>query len=228
MLHTLFAGKLPKAIFFDLDGTLIDSLPDLALAVDDMLLELNFKPAGIEKTRLWIGNGAKKLTLRALADAKGVLELEIGDDEVREGLKIFSEKYEICSGKFSKLYPGVIETLRTLKEKGLDFCIITNKPKQFTPAVLEKHGLIDFFKLVLSGDTLEEKKPSPVPILYALKQLNLAKDQVVMVGDSRSDIVAANLAEIKSVCVGYGYNHGEDPKKLSASCHIDSFAELLL
>lgn len=227
MLTSLFNGKLPKAIFFDLDGTLIDSLPDLAVATDRMLGELNFEPAGIDKVRRWLGNGAEKLAYRALADAKGIEENAITQSELKQGLELILMHYAKCNGLHSTLYPDVIETLSTLQTQGLRFCIITNKPEQFTPTVLMEHDLFDFFELVLSGDTLPEKKPSPEPLLYALKKFGLTKDQVAMVGDSSSDILAANAAGIKSVCVTYGYNHGNDPKDLPASCHIDSFAELL-
>lgn len=228
MLTTLFNEQLPKAIFFDLDGTLVDSLPDLASAIDSMLIEQKLNPVGAQKTSLWIGNGARKLVLRALAYAQSVSEFEVDCTELEHSLSIFFKYYAACSGSLSKLYPGVLQTLQGLKESGVRLCVITNKPKQFTPVVLFELGISDFFELVLSGDSLDEKKPSPVPILHALKTLKLPKKQVVMVGDSNSDINAANAAGIKSICVTYGYNHGNDPMLLPANHHINHFTELLL
>lgn len=228
MLTTLFNERLPKAIFFDLDGTLVDSLPDLASAIDSMLIEQNLSPVGTQKTSLWIGNGAQKLVLRALAYAKSVSESEVSYTALDHSLNVFFKHYAACSGSLSKLYPGVLQTLQALEENGVRLCVITNKPKQFTPIVLSELGIFNFFELVLSGDSLNEKKPSPAPILHALKTLQLAKKHVVMVGDSSSDISAANAAGIKSICVTYGYNHGNDPTLLPANHHIDYFTELLL
>lgn len=227
MLYSLFNGALPKAIFFDLDGTLIDSLPDLSAAVDAMLIDLSFKPAGIDKARLWVGNGSEKLVQRALADVKRCSEEHVKGSELEVGHEIFLKRYARCSGFASTLYSGVVETLKALQKKNIQLCIITNKPKQFTPSVLKKLGINDFFELVLSGDSLNEKKPSPMPILHAVEYFKLNLDQVLMVGDSKSDILSANTAGIKSVCVTYGYNHGDDPLNLPADRHIDKFSDLI-
>lgn len=228
MLTSLFNGHLPSAILFDLDGTLIDSVPDLAYATDAMLVDLQLAPAGIEHVKVWVGNGAPKLVQRALAYAQGTSEAKLAPEEVTHALALFYQYYGNNSDRFSTLFSGVAETLGTLQLKGVRMCIITNKPQQFTPAVLAQHKLSHFFELVLSGDSLNQQKPDPAPLLYALEKMQLSKTEVVMVGDSSSDIEAANTAGIKSVCVSYGYNHGNDPKKLPASCHIDNFSQLLL
>ena len=152
----LFAGKLPRLIMFDLDGTLVDSGPDLAVAVDKMLLELGRPPAGLESVRQWIGNGAPVLVRRALAndiDHSGV------DDALAEqALEIFMQAYAE-KHEFTVVYPGVRETLKWLQKMGVEMALITNKPERFVAPLLDEMKLGRFFRWIIGGDTMPQKKP---------------------------------------------------------------------
>lgn len=227
MVTQLFNGHYPKAIFFDLDGTLVDSVPDLAFAVDAMLAELELQPAGAARVRDWVGNGARKLVERALAFALEQPEDALPEECFTEAYSSFLRHYGHFSGKFSRLYPGVAQTLVQLQQQGVQLVIITNKPQQFTPDVLAGHDIDGFFQLLVCGDTLAEKKPHPAPLYYAMEKLGVGANECVMVGDSASDIHAAQAAGIASICVTYGYNHGHNPRELPASIFIDHFSELL-
>ncbi len=216
----------PTAILFDLDGTLIDSAADLAAAVNGMLQHFSLGKVTNHQVSTWIGNGAAKLVERTLA----TIEKDVAQDRnipEQQALAQFFVEYEQVQGQYSNLYKGVKRTLEELKALGFKLALITNKPKQFTPTVLSSHGIDHYFDLVLSGDSLEEKKPHPLPILHALQKLEVTPQQAVMVGDSASDITAAAKAGVNSICVTYGYNHGEDPLNLNANLHIDNLTELL-
>ena len=227
MITTLFNGQLPKAIFFDLDGTLIDSVPDITCAVDKMLLELGFAEAGEQKTRSWVGNGARILVLRALAASLKINEEEVKENQLDSAHKLFVKHYAEQSTKNSKVYSGVKTVLKQLQRHGVRMAVITNKPGQFTPGILADLGLAKYFEVTVSGDSLAVKKPDPAPLLHVMTTMGLMTEECLMVGDSKSDIVASNAAGMKSVCVTYGYNHGEDARELPATAHIDQFLELL-
>ncbi|BCE00771.1 phosphoglycolate phosphatase [Marinicellulosiphila megalodicopiae] len=225
MINTLVQPK-PKAIFFDLDGTLVDSSYDIYQAISKMLIDLKLKAVTLEQVQSWIGNGSRKLVQRTLAFSLEKTEQEI-EVQMENAMVFFNQHYAQCSGHSTKLYEGVFDVLTILKQQNIKMCVITNKPKQFTPTVLKSMKIDVFFELVISGDTLKVKKPDPAPLNYAIDFFNLTAQDVIMVGDSSSDIDAANAANIKSVCVTYGYNHGNDPRLLPATKHIDSFNELI-
>ncbi len=227
MITTLFNGQLPKAVFFDLDGTLIDSVPDISCAVDKMLLDLGFAEAGESKIRGWVGNGARVLVLRALAESLQIREEDVEASQLDSAHKVFVKHYAEQSTKNSKVYKGVKTVLRQLQRHGVRMAVITNKPAQFTPGILTELGLSKYFEVTVSGDSLPLKKPDPAPLIHVLTAMNLPVEVCLMVGDSSSDITAANAAGMQSVCVTYGYNHGEDPRELPATAHIDQFLELL-
>ena len=152
----LFPGKLPRLVMFDLDGTLIDSVPDLAAAVDQMLLKLGRKPAGIESVRKWVGNGAPMLVRRALAndiDATGVDEVE-----AEHALELFNAAYE-SSHELTVVYPGVRDTLKWLSKQGVEMALITNKPERFVAPLLDQMKIGRYFRWIIGGDTLPQKKP---------------------------------------------------------------------
>lgn len=215
-----------KAVFFDLDGTLVDSIPDLAAAVDLSLQDLGYAPAGEEKVRLWVGQGAKKLVLYALSYAMQVDECQVTEAQCAKAHRLFLSHYAGTANK-SRLYPHVIEVLQKLQEKSIRLALITNKPQQFLPSLLDYLQIAPFFELILAGDSLAEQKPNPLPLLHAMETMQLKPQECIMVGDSANDIGAANSAGIQSVCVTYGYNHGEDPYQLPASVHIHSLAQLI-
>jgi phosphoglycolate phosphatase len=227
MSQSLFNQQLPKAIFFDLDGTLVDSVPDLAHAIDAMLQEQGYTAAGEERVRLWVGNGARKLVLRALANARQCAEEAIDKLQWDAGHQQFLKYYAQCHSRHTRIYPHVKETLQYLQDNKVRMAVITNKPQQFTPDLLTSLGLAHFFECVVCGDTLPQQKPDPAPLFHALQQMQVDSNECIMVGDSRNDIEAANAAGMRSVCVSYGYNHGEDSRLLPATWHINSFEELL-
>ncbi len=217
-------AKPTKLIMFDLDGTLIDSVPDLALAVDEMLLDLNRKKAGVERVRHWVGNGAAMLVKRALSGK--MIPHDIDAAYFQKAHQLFLGYYQEISGRESKLYPHVSETLKQLRQDYPYLAIITNKPEQFTPALLRAHDLPEF-DIVLCGDSLPEKKPHPAPLLHCMEALACNVDESLMVGDSVSDIKAAQAADVPVVCVSYGYNQGEDLSTYQPNTLIDSFDELV-
>jgi len=191
---------------FDLDGTLIDSVPDLALAVDRTLLLLALPVAGESRVRGWVGNGAAVLIQRALvfalpnqADA-GALQTK--------ALTLFFEQYHQCNAEKTVLYPNVKDTLERLKQQKIIMAIVTNKPKEFVGPILTALDIEHFFDLVLGGDDLENKKPHPQPLLHCMSELAFDSSQTLMVGDSRNDIEAARKADVLVAAVNYGYNHG--------------------
>ncbi|CAA0124339.1 Phosphoglycolate phosphatase [BD1-7 clade bacterium] len=224
LLRSLFDGELPAAVFFDLDGTLVDSVPDLAQAVDAMLVSMGFAAAGESKVRGWVGNGAFKLVERAMVDAQGRMPT---DESLSRAHQVFLKCYSAGGHDQSRLYAGVTACLEVLRAHQIPLAIITNKPGQFTPRVLEKLKIDEYFDLVLSGDTFTQKKPDPLPLVRAAEMLSVILSDCLMVGDSRNDIDAAKNAGIRSTCVTYGYNYGEPVSELAADATVDSLAELL-
>ena len=226
-LPALF-GDLPSAVLFDLDGTLVDSAPDLAQAVDDMLRALGRAPAGEELVRSWVGNGATMLVKRALAgtmDADTVNALE--EAVWRPALDKFFEAYHIVNGRHTVPYPGIESFLQTLHERGCRLGVVTNKPAAFTGPLLDSLGLTHWFDVVVSGDTLPVKKPDPAPLLHALACLDVPPAVALMVGDSINDVEAAHAAGMPVVAVSYGYNHGHDISTAGADIVVDSLMDLL-
>lgn len=193
---------------FDLDGTLVDSVPDLSRAVDAVLREQGYPPAGEFKARLWVGNGAAMLVLRALSDALRVPPEQVNDELQQRCLQSFYRHYDHFNGQYSVLFEGAGEALQRLQQAGVAMALITNKPAAFVPQLLGSLGIADFFQLTLGGDELPQKKPDPAPLLHVLSRLNVSAAKALMVGDSRNDIVAAKSARVASLAVTYGYNYG--------------------
>jgi len=219
-----FSNK--KLLIFDLDGTLINSAPDLSLAVNYTLKTLGRAPFDSDVIHGWVGNGALKLVQRALCGKREVDE-ELDDDLVQNALEIFLKYYakNLCNDTVP--YPHVRETLQSLKDKGYRLSIVTNKPFAFVAPILEGLGMNDLFELILGGDSLSKKKPDPAPLLHVCDTLHIAVQNALMVGDSRNDIQAANACHMQSVGVTYGYNYGEDIAIYHPTVIIDDFSKLL-
>jgi len=227
-LRGLFNARWPGVALFDLDGTLVDSAPDLAAAVDQMLEHLGRTPAGIDKVRDWVGNGAAVLVRRALAGKTDWEPVQPKDDALfNDALAIFYHHYARLNGQHSRVYPGVEACLAHLKTHGARLAVVTNKPEQFVAPLLEQMGLDHWFELSIGGDTLPVKKPDPAPLVHAMGQLGGTKGTTVMVGDSAADVNAAIAAGIPCVAVRYGYNFGGPVDALGADAVVDSLAELL-
>ena len=213
----------PEMILIDVDGTLVDSVPDLAFCVDEMMQQLGREPWGETRVRDWVGNGVERLVRRALI---GKLDGEPADDEYEKAYPIFLDLYADNTSKRSLLYPGVREGLDYLKAAGYALGCVTNKAAQFTIPLLKDLGVYDDFSIVVSGDTLEHKKPHPAPLLHAAEFFKVDPANALMVGDSISDVKAARAAGFSIACVPYGYNHGDDIRVAKPDLVIESIAAL--
>lgn len=198
-----------EVILFDLDGTLIDSAPDLASAVNHMLSSLKRPVFSEETIRSWVGNGARVLVQRGLSGQSEIDE-KLDDDLITQSLQIFLDFYKqnLCIN--TQLYPSVRASLKVLKAQGYRLALVTNKPFAFIKPILERLQLTGLFSIVLGGDSLAKRKPDAQPLLHVCQELQVNVEQCVMVGDSKNDILAAKAANMQSIGLTYGYNYGED------------------
>ena len=205
-----------KAVVFDLDGTLLNTLSQLAEAANRMLLEINYAPVSQELLASYIGNGISWLVKRALTG-----EMHATPDAALydHALPIFEKHYAGLLLE-SRVYDGVIEGLEAMKAAGFRLGCITNKLEAYTTPLLAGTGLAKYFDIVLSGDTLPEKKPHPMPLLHAAKFFGVPIEQLLLIGDSLNDTIAARAAECPVFCVPYGYNHGEPVETLDLDAVI--------
>ena len=213
----------PKLIMIDVDGTLVDSVPDLVFCVDQMMIELDLQLCGEERVRNWVGNGIPKLIERALIDK---LDKESISKVYEVAYPIFSKLYSDNSAIRSRLYDGVKEGLDYLKSKGYLLGCVTNKAEQFTNPLLKKMGIYNDFRLIISGDTLDKKKPDPLPLLHGANFFNMQPNECLMLGDSVSDVRAARAAGFDIICMSYGYNHGNNIEDENPDLVIDSMDQL--
>lgn len=215
--------RKPGMILIDVDGTMVDSVPDLAFCVDEMMQQLGRRPWGETRVRDWVGNGVERLVRRALI---GQLDGEPDESEYERAFPIFLDLYADNTCKRSVLYPGVREGLDYLGAAGFPLGCVTNKAEQFTVPLLKDLGIHDKFAIVVSGDTLEYSKPHPAPLLHAAKFFKVEPADALMVGDSISDVKAARAAGFMIACVPYGYNHGADIRTARPDLLIDTLADL--
>lgn len=210
-------------VLIDLDGTLVDSVPDLAWCIDEMMKAIDMPVRGEAKVRLWVGNGVPRLIERALSDQLDALP---NPALYAKAQPIFMALYANNSSKRSQIYPAVLEGLKWLKDEGIKLGCVTNKDERFTLPILKDLGLVDFFDIVISGDTLPVKKPDPAPLLHGARFFDIAPGKAMMIGDSISDVKASRAAGFSIVCLTYGYNHGIDIRTADPDAVIDTFAEL--
>ena len=213
-----------RGLAFDLDGTLIDSAPGLASAVDAALTALNLPAAGVERVSTWIGNGADVLIERAL---KWALGHQPSDDRVRDARVLLDKHYAISVESGSKLFPEVKEGLAALAATGVPMAIVTNKPTPFVEPLLTSLGIAQYFSLIIGGDDVVAKKPHPAPLFLVLGKFGLLPGELVFVGDSRNDIMASQAAGCPSVGMTYGYNYGEPIATSNPTLVLDHFNDLL-
>ena len=193
-----------EAYLFDLDGTLIDTAPDLNRGLNHSLKLAQLPEVPESLTRHWIGHGAKVMVEQALA----YHQVANAADLVEPMFNDFLEYYAVHNAELSQPYPTVIETLDTLSNQGKVLCVVTNKLESFSRSILESLNINHFFAELIGGDTADKPKPDPAPIDLCLERINVQRDQALFVGDSITDVNAARNANMTGVCMRDGYNHG--------------------
>lgn len=212
-----------KGVCFDLDGTLVNSLPGLAAAVDEMLKSVGLPAAGETLVSTWIGNGASILVERALVWA-GVAPSAI---QLMQFRTAFDRYYVDTVEQGSRLYPGVIETLEQLQQNKIKLALATNKATPFVPPLLQQLEIAPYFSVIIGGDDVVIRKPHPAPIYLILGKLGLHANELLVVGDSRNDIEAAKAATCPTAGLTYGYNYGEPIANSHPDYVIDKFEDIL-
>ncbi|QQS54968.1 MAG: phosphoglycolate phosphatase [Candidatus Competibacteraceae bacterium] len=212
------------ALFFDLDGTLVDSVPDLTAAINVMLRQLKLPAREEAQVRTWVGNGMDNLIRRALV---GKMDGSRVEPELFARAKpLYRAAYADHISVYSAVYPGVRAGLADLHAAGFPMACVTNKPAEFAQPLLERLGIGEFFATVVGGECIPQPKPAPDALLLCAERLRVPVAQGLMIGDSINDVGAARNAGCPIVCVPYGYNHGRDIRDAQPDAVIDSIAEL--
>lgn len=214
-----------RALYFDLDGTLAHTLPGLATTVDGVLESLALPKAGPDRVREWIGEGLGRLLEQALAHSCG--PSGVPADYPARAMAEFRRVHEHHMLTQSELYPGVKETLESLREQSIPMACITNKLQEFTLPLLESLGIGGYFEVVLCGDSLPQRKPDPEPLLETGRRMGISPGQAIMVGDSVNDTMAARRAGVPVAVVAYGYHKANHASELEADLVLETFGELL-
>lgn len=212
-----------RAVLVDLDGTMLDTVLDLHAAANAMLRDLGRAEISVETTRTYVGRGIPALVKRCLAG-----RLDAADDPappLDDALALFRGHYAESNGREAKVYPGVIEGLQAFGRKGLRLACITNKAEAFTAPLLERTGLKPYFDVVVSGDTLPRAKPDPMPLAWACGHFGLKPRDMLMIGDSKNDFLAARAAGCPIFLVPYGYNEGRDVRDLDCDAIVATLFE---
>ncbi len=210
-------------VIFDLDGTLVDSVPDLAWSANRTLEKLGLPLVEEAKARDYVGNGLETFIKRFLTQK---MDGEPEPALYAKALKIFDKHYANNVAQFSQLYDGTLACLKMLRSKGFKMALATNKAQRYTHILLTHLQIEEYFEVVVGGDTVAQKKPDPMPLLHTARICDVAVQRCIMVGDSRHDIAAAKAAGMKVVAVPYGYNHGEDIANFKPDHIIDSLEKL--
>lgn len=211
------------AYFFDLDGTLIDSAPDIHRALNVTLREFGMADVDEAMTRLWVGHGSKRLLQSAIDKAP-----DCGFTEPSQGmLDCFMSYYQAHIADHSQPYEGVRDTLNALNARGARLAVVTNKYLGLSESVLEQLGLISEFATVVGHESSAAPKPAPDPALLACERLGVTPADALFIGDAPPDVGCARAAGCDVVVVSYGYNMGVDPRELGGDAVIDSLRQLL-
>ena len=219
-----FAFPLPlKAVLLDLDGTLLDTVGDIAAAANMMRASLGFTPLDAALIRTYVGKGIANLVSKTLKDAVG----EVGQTALKVAIANFERQYEKCFGDSSAPFPGVVDGLIALRERGFRLGCVTNKAEKFTLPLLAKTGLAGYFEIILSGDSLPEKKPHPLPLKHAAEFFGCTPAEMLLIGDSLNDAAAARAAGSPVFIVPYGYNEGQELRGLDCDAFIDDVPSAL-
>ncbi len=214
-------------ILFDLDGTLVETAPEICDAVNDTLQHFNFASVSQGQVNDWIGHGTLELLIQALAFVQGISDATVRSSErLADIAVVFKTHYRARCGTRSHCYPHVVETLQRLKSRGVLLGVVTNKEGAYTQTVLDAHALTPLFDCVISGDTLPTKKPRPDGVLSCLARMQVTADRTLFVGDSSIDVATARNAGVAVWVVPYGYNMGAAIADSHPDRVIASFAEL--
>ena len=214
-----------RAVCIDLDGTLLDTIPDLAAAANRMLADLKLAPLPVERIRQFVGKGAEVLIERTLK-AAGFAAALPGEPAWEEARARFYADYRSLNGSQAELYDGVMDGLNGLRDLGLKLACVTNKPGEFIDPLLQRFGLDRYFDFSIAGDTLPVKKPHPGQLLEACRRWALKPAHVLAVGDSVNDAEAARAAGMPVYLVPYGYNEGNCVHGADVDGIVSSLAEL--
>jgi len=211
-----------QVIMIDLDGTLLDTAPDLALAANLMLKELGMPEQSTDTIRSYIGKGIQKLVKRTLT---GQLDGEPDTELFAKALPIYEKHYAKHLSDNTRPYPGVVEGIKSFQQAGFRLACITNKAEAFTIPLLRATGLYDYFGIVLSGDSLPKRKPDPMPLTHICKYFKVPTQQALLIGDSLNDAIAARAAGCPVFCVPYGYNEGKDVHGLDCDAVVATLVD---
>lgn len=220
-----FAPHDVRAVLFDLDGTLLDTAEDIAVALNRALAEQQTTPLAINQVRDLIGRGAPILIQRVVARLSP-RPWPVDPVLLLRRFYQHSDRMQESGEYRARPYAGVEEGLAQLHERGLRLGIVTNKTRHAAAGLLVHLGLSQWIDVVVGGDTVEHRKPHPQPLLSACEALEVPTSQTLMVGDSATDVLAARAAGLCIVCVPYGYNEGADPRRLPCDAFIDSVSDL--
>ncbi|GLS82181.1 phosphoglycolate phosphatase [Paraferrimonas haliotis] len=213
-----------KLIAFDLDGTLVDSVPDIAAAANKSMQALGLAQVSESQVRGFVGNGVPTMLTRVLSQ---VQQRPPSAAQLQQAIALFNDFYQrdLCS--HGALYPGVERTLAALKAKAITLVVITNKPEAFVPGILQHFAIEHYFDAIIGGDSLAENKPSPLQLNHVMTHFNAVQDDFLMVGDSKNDVLAAHAAKCDSIGLTYGYNYGEDISLSKPTIVANQFSDIL-
>jgi phosphoglycolate phosphatase len=206
-----------RAVLVDLDGTLIDTAPDIAAAANATLASLGLAALDVAQVRSFIGEGIAVLVRRSLGARLSASDAE---QELKPALEAFERHYMATNGRYSSVYPGVIEGLREMRERGLKTACVTNKVLRFAEPLLAHHSLLPLFDTLIAGDSTPAKKPDPAPLLEACRRLGVPAAEAVLIGDSKHDVHAARAAGVPFIAIPYGYGGREELQAAQSAASV--------
>lgn len=208
-----FKAPRIEAALIDLDGTMVDTADDFAAGLNGMLAQLDAEETTREEVMGYVGKGSEHLIRSVLAPRFHADHAEARFDEA---LALYQDEYAKINGRHTRLYPGVEAGLAALRDAGIKLACVTNKPHRFAVELLQQYSLMQYFEVVLGGDSLPKKKPDPLPMLTACERLSVPPQAAVAIGDSENDALAGRAAGMATLTVPYGYNHGQPVQKIES------------
>ena len=212
----------PRAVLFDLDGTLLDTIGDLAEAANRMLAELGRPVRTQDEIHSFVGKGIPNLVRRCLTE-----NAQASEDEIEAAVAVFRRHYHMVNGVSTRIYPGVLETISVLRARSIKLAVVTNKAEAFTLPLLDRMGMAGHFDTVVSGDTLPVKKPDPAVLHLACERLGVSARDALMIGDSANDALAAQGAGMPVLLVTYGYSEGRPVDTIECDGLLSNALEVL-